>query len=346
VDGTAVTASDPSCSWTAFSTLAWVSMNANGKGNGIAPYAVAPNYTNSARASQPGDISVAGQNLSVLQPGVQVSLALDADSITPSNFTGVGADTHQSVVSLTVRVADTNGQVLPNYEVRMTVEANANVSGHQHSDPPTGTIVSDLSIKPPIPVDRCFGYCQLQYVVPEISGDFGITAALALNPSNNDVETIHVTISSPAVNCLQPITGSNLVLTGSYGQVRCDGSSVVQSKHSDNHWGQSVLARYIPQIGDQWFDVYSLQIRLNDISLPLGGLFDIDNNWAPPHVSHRLGYNADVEWNVGAGPSCRPLTLIEREILRRTILGVTHNWPFVEGTNSTGGPHFHLNRSN
>lgn len=35
-------------------------------------------------------------------------------------------------------------------------------------------------------------------------------------------------------------------------------------------------------------------LRINDISLPYGGLFDINGTWKPPHNSHRTGEDVDV----------------------------------------------------
>lgn len=37
------------------------------------------------------------------------------------------------------------------------------------------------------------------------------------------------------------------------------------------------------------------KVRINDISLPLGGYFDINGNWEGDHVSHRIGEDIDVE---------------------------------------------------
>ena len=37
------------------------------------------------------------------------------------------------------------------------------------------------------------------------------------------------------------------------------------------------------------------KIRINDISLPLGGYFDINGDWRGDHVSHRTGKDVDIE---------------------------------------------------
>jgi murein endopeptidase len=37
------------------------------------------------------------------------------------------------------------------------------------------------------------------------------------------------------------------------------------------------------------------RMRINDASLPYGGLFDINGNWRTPHASHRNGKDVDIE---------------------------------------------------
>jgi hypothetical protein len=39
-------------------------------------------------------------------------------------------------------------------------------------------------------------------------------------------------------------------------------------------------------------------LSLNDMTLPLGGLFDVKHNWAPPHRSHRDGTDLDINRTV------------------------------------------------
>ena len=36
-------------------------------------------------------------------------------------------------------------------------------------------------------------------------------------------------------------------------------------------------------------------LGVNDMSLELGGVFDIDRTWLPPHAEHRVGHNADID---------------------------------------------------
>jgi len=54
-------------------------------------------------------------------------------------------------------------------------------------------------------------------------------------------------------------------------------------------------------------------IYINDMSLPYGGLFDIQGNWRPPHDTHRTGRNADIS---GRGPGG---TFLQEEMMKEII---------------------------
>jgi hypothetical protein len=69
-------------------------------------------------------------------------------------------------------------------------------------------------------------------------------------------------------------------------------------------------------------------MRLNDMSLVWGGLFDFDEDrpWQPPHNSHRYGKDVDIE-NIASRDTTvivtDPETGIERE---RTVLVFEADW--------------------
>jgi len=69
-----------------------------------------------------------------------------------------------------------------------------------------------------------------------------------------------------------------------------------------NHWGKDYLVNAITLMAYLYVDTIGEIIRVNDMSLPYGGLFDIYGNWRPPHITHRMGQNADI---TGATPGSR-----------------------------------------
>ena len=71
-------------------------------------------------------------------------------------------------------------------------------------------------------------------------------------------------------------------------------------EHPINHFGTQELIADLQTIANQYVQLNpGVRIRINDISLEYGGLFDINKDWSPPHKSHRLGTNADISiWGV------------------------------------------------
>jgi len=63
------------------------------------------------------------------------------------------------------------------------------------------------------------------------------------------------------------------------------------------------------------------------MSLENGGLFDIKNNWRPPHKSHRKGINGDIEFYgmTDDGQCSKRFTETQRNILHVIIALVTRD---------------------
>jgi len=51
----------------------------------------------------------------------------------------------------------------------------------------------------------------------------------------------------------------------------------------------------IAAMAADYYEETGIAIGINDMSLPWGGLFDIDNNWSTPHSKHRTGKSVDVD---------------------------------------------------
>jgi hypothetical protein len=70
------------------------------------------------------------------------------------------------------------------------------------------------------------------------------------------------------------------------------------------------------------------KIRVNDISLPLGGYFGINSDWTGAHVSHRIGEDVDIE---NSSKVQRLKKVFER-----------NGWDFIPHDGSGFYPHFRL----
>jgi hypothetical protein len=68
--------------------------------------------------------------------------------------------------------------------------------------------------------------------------------------------------------------------------------------HPEMFYGDSKLISAITYIAAfyrlTYTDPSGRKLRVTDMQLPRGGLFDVKNNWASPHVTHRRGKNADI----------------------------------------------------
>jgi hypothetical protein len=63
-----------------------------------------------------------------------------------------------------------------------------------------------------------------------------------------------------------------------------------------------------------------VKICTNDMSLPFGGVFDINQNWSPPHTYHRKGDSVDIPTSAANScPSYRVPDSIRREFLQLCI---------------------------
>lgn len=66
--------------------------------------------------------------------------------------------------------------------------------------------------------------------------------------------------------------------------------------HPRNHFGTSEALTQLPLIAAQYKREFprNPNLNYNDMSLPFGGLFDWKDTWAPPHKTHRFGYQIDI----------------------------------------------------
>ncbi len=111
--------------------------------------------------------------------------------------------------------------------------------------------------------------------------------------------------------------------------------------HPINHYGILTMTTGLDALADSLHERFNDTLYINDMSLPFGGVFDIDANWTRDHNEHRAGRDADIRTN-GAGG----LTLEERtyvwdlwERLGGTVHDETKN---KDGTPNTTSPHYHL----
>ena len=111
------------------------------------------------------------------------------------------------------------------------------------------------------------------------------------------------------------------------------------SQHSRNHFGTAALISAIQNIAASYDSLDpGVRLRINDMSLPLGGLFDFENSWQVPHREHRVGRNADIGFS-GIGSNGRCIERLNLQRLSEIIETYTDDDPYTHRGDS---PHYHI----
>ena len=86
--------------------------------------------------------------------------------------------------------------------------------------------------------------------------------------------------------------GTNYSLIG--GTNEHHGPPNYQDNH--NHYGTTNVIRDIVNIANEWHNELPTEelLRINDISLPFGGKFDVNGSWRGAHQTHREGKDVDI----------------------------------------------------
>jgi len=133
----------------------------------------------------------------------------------------------------------------------------------------------------------------IEYVVPEVSGDYVIDHSYKfwwmLSPVFIPaVREYHIKIDY--LREFPPSTDGTYILTGN------DPGTEYGKRHPKNHYIYSPHNDKLRKIAQMYYiKSQGKIIQFNDMSLPWGGLFDIFGNWQPDHKSHRTGTDVDVD---------------------------------------------------
>ncbi len=64
--------------------------------------------------------------------------------------------------------------------------------------------------------------------------------------------------------------------------------------HPEGQWATRQTLDTLLEIAEEYRALSDRQLSVNDLSLPGGGLFDWKATYAPPHITHRTGTDADI----------------------------------------------------
>lgn len=182
---------------------------------------------------------------------------------------------------------------------------------HDNGARPTGSLSAGVQSSTATVVTDTSGAARVTFYPPEVSGVYVLTASTpGAGPA---VDTLAVGYDLPHL----PIS-SSYVFTGELGI------------HPDAYYATAQMATALQMLADS-MQAHGLPLLgVNDESLSLGGLFDLDANWMPPnHCSHRDGVAADIE--------SKNLSPAQDELVKRVWRHVPHGAGYYFEVN-----HLHL----
>ena len=130
------------------------------------------------------------------------------------------------------------------------------------------------------------GSCTGTYQPSEVSGVETITATAPDFPT----ATAEIRVEAPGLMSLVDVRTNFVRLTGQ------------TPEHPDNHWGTADTLLNIQGVALDFFRKFEGTLGINDMSLRMGGLFDLRGTWQPPHSLHRTGRSVDIDHNACSDP--------------------------------------------
>ncbi|MBP7796129.1 MAG: hypothetical protein KA059_05065 [Elusimicrobiales bacterium] len=168
--------------------------------------------------------------------------------------------------------------------------------GHYHNDPlppylkitnvrTDGNEPANSSFKEkPSPFDFPYMMSNVKYYYWEKMPEFSIRIAEYFKSKDgcNGEQLDYLNVLVPGLEVLTAGSGYNLV-----GET---------DSHPYNHYGTKLLIDTLISIANEYKSNFpeAEPLNINDMSLIWGGLFDVNNNWKPPHNLHRCGNQADI----------------------------------------------------
>jgi len=227
---------------------------------------------------------------------IKIKVTLTQSEIRPLKTGG------NSITNAKIKVTS-GGQPLANKKVKITVNRIERSGGHDHSNSPDLNLWGRISIQgnkgnPVTATTNQIGEINTDEILAsEFGGEYYVEASLESNSSVKDKADLTVRVPDlqllPESPYYDKIGGTDF----HYGP-----RSRPDEDH--NHWGTISFVNKIKALCLAWYAIFSnnSKLQINDISLPMGGKFDINGKWAGDHDSHRRGTNADIKsWNIMLG---------------------------------------------
>ncbi|MBI4050917.1 MAG: hypothetical protein HY400_00265 [Elusimicrobia bacterium] len=208
-------------------------------------------------------------------PETALSIILEPAAVFPGGQTQV-----------TVEARKASGEVTPDINITLTAQPLANSGGHDHDGSrPTGTFSGEgiIVASPAHGTTGLDGRLTATYTASEFGGLETIKAHLTDTPSVSTSAALEVRVPGLA---LAPPSGTPTMYEFT-GQT---------SSHTANHFALIfTIAGATTAVVSYFNRTRGHILGINDMSLILGGLFDLDGNWRLPHSLHREGRSVDID---------------------------------------------------
>lgn len=203
---------------------------------------------------------------------------------------GVGQHTHWAYC-----VGIDTGQIVYNCPVVLQTAPYLGTNAHYHYNP--AAVSSNMRCERP---DQCSPQAGRS-----INGNttvFGSIRFDILPGATGQAERVAATTSSQSTY-LDYVIGYNDIYWSDHPEIweQVGGNTTNHGSNQYNHWMKSYPAYSLFYCTYEYLSVYPQgKICTNDMSLPFGGVFDINQNWNAPHTFHKKGDTVDVPTTLAA----------------------------------------------
>jgi hypothetical protein len=255
----------------------------------------------------------------------KVKITPISDMLLPTVTVAVGLCdqrmTHIETRNLRFTVTKEDGTPVANRRVHVTLTARDGEGGHvasEHATPrPWGEVDSQ-----DVMTDAS-GKAKAVWTLPEFGGGIDVKADLP-DVAGDPSDQITVQLGVSGLKALA--AGTKYEFTG------------IKTMHPESHYGTATLNSELVKLADSTYaSMNHLVVGYNDMSLPLGGRFDVTAkgaaggqwNASPNHCSHRRGDAVDFDSQSLTSDAQR------RQVLKFWVVGFKHS-------KVDEGDHFHL----
>lgn len=223
-----------------------------------------------------------------------ITVTLNPETVWPLYTQRIPRDSSRTEVI--VKVTTPSGRPVSDYSVILTAVREQYSGGHDHPNKPDGGPVGKFDESEGETDEN--GEFRTYYTASEFGG---VEVIIATGEDPGVIDDAELRVKVPGLTLL-PEASNYYKKVG--GTPYHHGPPNWEEDH--NHYGTSDLIDAIYAIALNYVDRGGEIIWINDMSLPWGGLFDINGDWEPPHDSHRIGENVDLAGRCVRKPPNKP----------------------------------------